>query len=80
MLDDLAEPPAVDDIAELLAYHGGQGGGAFCRHGGDDISTTISGAIYLTRERRMLAALGNPCTQPWQRFDLRPDASAAAAQ
>jgi hypothetical protein len=79
-LEDLPEPPAVENAVALLAYHGSQGGSAFCRHGGEDISTTISGAIYMTRERRMLAALGNPCTEHWRRFDLRPQAAAAAAQ
>lgn len=80
LLGELGDNPGVDAVGGLLAYHGGQGGAAFCRHGGDDLSATIAGAIYLTRERRMLAALGNPCASPWRRYAFKPAASAAAAQ
>ncbi|MCC7047732.1 MAG: hypothetical protein IT562_13545 [Alphaproteobacteria bacterium] len=80
LLGELGDDPGVDAVAGLLAYHGGQGGAAFCRHGGGDLSATIAGAIYLTRERRMLVALGNPCASAWRRYEFKPAASAAAAQ
>jgi hypothetical protein len=79
LLAGLPQPPAIDDVARLLAHHDAKNDAAFCRHGGGDLSTTISGAIYCARERRMYAALGNPCETPWRRFDLMPAASAAAA-
>lgn len=79
LLAGLPQPPAIDDVARLLAHHDAKGDAAFCRHGGGDLSTTISGAIYCARERRMYAALGNSCEAPWRRFDLPPAASAAAA-
>ncbi|MBL8703526.1 MAG: hypothetical protein JNM30_01715, partial [Rhodospirillales bacterium] len=42
----------------------------FCRHGGDDLSTTIAGAIYATRDRTLHAAFGQPCSAPWRRYAL----------
>lgn len=79
-LDLLGDAPSPLDAAALLARHGGKDDDSFCRHGGGDLSTTISGAIYLTGARQMLAAPGNPCSQAWQRFDLRQGPAAAAAQ
>jgi isopenicillin-N N-acyltransferase-like protein len=72
LLDALPEPPAADDAGRLLARHDGPepGGDAFCRHGGDDLSATIAGAVYLTGERRMFAVFGNPCSATWSRFEF----------
>lgn len=78
MLDAL--PTAAADAAHLLAHHDPAQQASICRHGGPDLSTTIAGAIYDTRARRLYAAQGNPCAAPWRQFDLRPAASAAAAQ
>lgn len=78
MLARLPASPTVDQMAGLLARHNAADGAAFCRHGATDLSTTISGAIYSTRERRMYAALGNPCVAGWQRFDLTVAATMAA--
>ncbi|HET6521808.1 MAG TPA: C45 family peptidase [Geminicoccaceae bacterium] len=70
LLAALPEPPGVDDAGAVLAYHGEDGGEAFCRHGGDDLGTTIAGAIWLTGERRLLSVAGNPCRAAWERFDI----------
>ncbi|MBL8698498.1 MAG: hypothetical protein JNK67_09000 [Alphaproteobacteria bacterium] len=79
LLDALPEPPSVDHARAVLAYHGADGGTAFCRHGGDDLSTTIAGAVWDTRRRRLVAAAGNPCQAPWRRYDLVSSAGAGAS-
>ncbi|MCK6452381.1 MAG: C45 family peptidase [Alphaproteobacteria bacterium] len=79
-LEALAPTSGIDAVARVLATHDAAGRTGFCRHGGDDLSTTISGAIYDTAARRMVVALGNPCTAPWRRHAFDPAASAAAAQ
>lgn len=71
-------PATLDGIADLLGRH--DPSAAFCRHGGADLSTTISGAIYDTGRRRMHVALGFPCSAPWRRYEFTPAASAAAAE
>lgn len=76
-LPDLCGP---DDIAAVLSYHGEDGGEAFCRHEGADLSLTIAATIFLTRTRQLFAAFGNPCAATWQRFDLSPAVSVSAAQ
>jgi len=57
------------DAAAVLARHAA-GGAGFCRHGGPDISTTISAAVYDTGARTLALAPGNPCTAGWQRYSL----------
>lgn len=79
LLDAAAEPPSPDEAAAILAYHGEDGGEAFCRHGGDNLSTTIAGAIWITGERRLLHCAGNPCTAPWRSFTLGATRAVAAA-
>jgi hypothetical protein len=68
LLESLAEPVDADAAGGLLARHGETD--AFCRHGGGDLGTTIAGAVYLTAERRLLAALGHPCRDPWHSYQL----------
>lgn len=58
------------DAALLLRHHDPLGHAGFCRHGGGDLSTTIAGAIYATRDRTLHAAFGQPCTAPWRRYAL----------
>lgn len=77
-LGRLSEASNPDDVAAVLAYHGDDGGEAFCRHGGGDLSRTIAATIFLTRPREMFAAFGNPCEATWRRFALSSAASAAA--
>jgi hypothetical protein len=55
--------------AALLARHSDDGSG-FCRHGGAEISTTISGAVYDTGARTLTCAAGNPCSADWSRYTL----------
>jgi isopenicillin-N N-acyltransferase like protein len=59
--------PGLDEVGAILARHGPD---AFCRHGGDDLGTTIAGAIWLTAERRLVHAAGQPCTAAWRSFPL----------
>ncbi|MBM3521510.1 MAG: hypothetical protein FJX57_01020 [Alphaproteobacteria bacterium] len=68
----LPDRPDIDDARAVLAYHGEDGGTAFCRHGGGDLASTIAGAVWHTGERRLFMASGNPCTAPWRRYDLVP--------
>ncbi|MCC6306149.1 MAG: hypothetical protein IT545_13265 [Rhodobacteraceae bacterium] len=62
---------AAADAAAVLARHAADGAG-FCRHGGADISTTISAAVWDTRARTLTLAPGNPCSAGWQRFSIAP--------
>jgi len=71
--------PDAAAIRDLLVDHGGERRDGFCRHGGDDVATTIAGAIWDTGGRRLWMAAGNPCVAPWRRFDLEPGAPRAAA-
>lgn len=70
LIDALPEPPSIDAVRKILAYHGADGGTAFCRHGDDDLSTTIAGAVWDTGLRRLYMAAGNPCEARWRRYDL----------
>jgi isopenicillin-N N-acyltransferase like protein len=70
VLQALPEPPGTDDAGAVLALHDPDGRAAFCRHGGPDLSVTIAGAIWDTGRRRLVRAAGNPCSAPWQSFDL----------
>jgi predicted choloylglycine hydrolase len=76
MLDEPDRRLDARGAADLLAHHGPD---AFCRHGGADLSATISGAIYQTGARCLYAALGRPCGQSWRRFDLACVQAPAAA-
>ncbi|HET6467328.1 MAG TPA: C45 family peptidase, partial [Geminicoccaceae bacterium] len=69
LLAALPDPADADAAGGLLARHG-KADDAFCRHGGDDLSSTIAGAVYLTGARRLLVAFGNPCSAGWRRYDL----------
>lgn len=77
LIDVLPEPPSVDAVRKILAYHGEDGGTAFCRHGDADLSTTIAGAIWDTGLRRLYMAAGNPCEARWRRYDLCTTSGAA---
>lgn len=66
----LLEPPTADAVATLLTAHDDQAGPAFCRHGGNDLSSTIAGAVWLTAERRLLFGAGTPCNATWQSFAM----------
>lgn len=80
LLAGLPANAAPGDAASLLCHHDPLGHAGFCRHGGDDLSTTIAGAIYATRDRTLHAAFGQPCSAPWRRYALSSPAAAAAAQ
>jgi predicted choloylglycine hydrolase len=67
-LAGLPAAPETADIHALLCRHGEDGGEAFCRHGGDQLSTTISGAIWDTAARALAMASGNPCSATWRRY------------
>lgn len=64
---------APEAAAALLARHAGDGA-SFCRHGGADVSTTISCAVWDTAARALRFAAGTPCNARWQRFTLAPAA------
>ena len=85
LLTASAEPIDAGAAAAILAYHGEAlpeipRGEAFCRHGGDQLSTTISGAIWATGERCLYLASGNPCTASWRRYDLTSSTGREAAE
>lgn len=67
-LAGLPAAPGDADIQALLCRHDEDGGEAFCRHGGDQLSTTISGAIWDTAGRTLAMAAGNPCSATWRRY------------
>lgn len=71
----LPEPPGADAVGQLLARHGDGPEPAFCRHGGDDLAATLSGAIWDTASRRLLFCAGPPCSGAWRAFDLEPEAA-----
>jgi hypothetical protein len=77
----LERDPTAPDLATVrafLARHRDGDGEGFCRHGEDDLSTTIAGAIWDTRTRRLLMTAGNPCSARWRRYELGHDATQAA--
>lgn len=64
-----AWPGAEGDVAaamRALADHGDEGREALCRHGGEDGAHTVSGVIYLTRDRAVAFARGAPCLASWE--------------
>ncbi len=61
--------PDPGAAAALLARHAADGSG-FCRHGGEEISTTIAAAVYATGTLAMFFAAGNPCSTAWRRYDF----------
>lgn len=74
LLAGLPGDAATDTVAAVLRHHDPSGDAAICRHGGADLSTTIAGAIYATRDRTLHAAFGQPCSAPWRRYGFAPDA------
>lgn len=78
LLASLPASASTADMASLLRHHDPRGHAGFCRHGGDDLSMTIAGAIYATGDRTLHAAFGQPCTAPWHRYALSATAPAAA--
>lgn len=77
-LDRLEAGAGPDAFAALLARHADAEGPAFCRHGGPDGATTISGALWDTVRRRLWFCAGPPCRGGWRRFDLAPEPAAQA--
>lgn len=69
LLGKAPEGAGTAQAAAILSRHAGDGSG-FCRHGGAELSTTISGAIYATGSREMFFAAGNPCAAQWRRHAL----------
>jgi hypothetical protein len=63
-------PFGADDAARLLRTHGEAG---FCRHGGADLSHTISAAIYDCAARTLVFAAGNPCEAQFRRYAATHD-------
>ncbi|MGE0723059.1 MAG: C45 family autoproteolytic acyltransferase/hydrolase [Alphaproteobacteria bacterium] len=73
-----ADPPATADAsAAILSRHAAAGAPALCRHGGDDLSSTISSHVYDTRTRTLVYSGAQPCHGVWQRhgFGARAGAS-----
>jgi isopenicillin-N N-acyltransferase-like protein len=60
----------LESAAGLMATHAGPHATALCRHGGRDGSQTISSSLYLCSSRTLFFSPGNPCTTPWQRFEM----------
>jgi hypothetical protein len=75
----VARVATVDTVRAFLSRHRDDDGEGFCRHGEDDLSTTIAGAIWDTATRRLFMAAGNPCRADWRRYDVEPGATRAAA-
>lgn len=71
--------PTIESVRAFLSRHRDTDGEGFCRHGEDDLSTTIAGAIWDTAARRLFMAAGNPCRAQWRRYDVAPGASRATA-
>ncbi|MCL6607460.1 MAG: C45 family peptidase [Geminicoccaceae bacterium] len=78
-LDRLADPPGPDGLGALLGRHADAEGPAFCRHGGDDLAATISGALFDTARRQLAFCAGPPCSGAWRTFDLHPTCSGSPA-
>jgi len=79
LVEAMPATPDVHDVRGLLTYHGDEGGEALCRHGGDHLSATISGAIWDTARRQVSMASGNPCQSPWLHAALGPGDEPAAS-
>ena len=67
-----SEPEQIgtEAAAEILSYRGQYGDEPLCRKGGKDLSETISGCIYATRQRRLWFANGNPSSGDWCTFSF----------
>jgi hypothetical protein len=59
---------AVRDAQELMAGH--RGGGAFCRHGEDGDSRTISNVVFACADRMLHFSEGFPCSRARRVFAL----------
>lgn len=63
-----SEPPALEDLAALMASHEMNDRPALCRHGGADGSETISTSVFACASRRLYFCPGNPCTDDWRLY------------
>jgi hypothetical protein len=62
------QPPALQDLAALMASHVQDDRPALCRHGGTDGSETISTTVFACTSRRLYSCPGNPCTDDWRLY------------
>ena len=60
----------AEGAAGVLSYRGDTGGEPLCRHGGVDLSETLSGSVYDTRRRRLRFADGYPSRGNWTTFSF----------
>ena len=58
------------DAAGVLSYRGDTGGEPLCRHGGVDLSETLSGSVYDTGRVRLRFADGYPSRGNWTTFSF----------
>ena len=59
-----------EDAAGVLSYRGDTGGEPLCRHGGRDLSETLSASVYDTKRRRLRFANGYPSRGDWVTFSF----------
>ncbi len=81
-LEATAEPSDREGAAAMMAGHENAGGHALCRHGGVDLSWTISTVLYHTDAPGLYCSDGPPCAGRWADYgfgDNRGRDRAAAA-
>ncbi|NBQ26276.1 MAG: hypothetical protein EBU26_18855 [Verrucomicrobia bacterium] len=62
--------PTLPKLQALMASHNQGTTTGLCRHGEDGDAQTLSGVVYICRERRLSFCAGNPCQVPWASFTL----------
>ena len=70
LLEDATRRMTGEEAAGVLSYRGDTGGEPLCRHGGVDLSETLSGSVYDTARRRLLYADGYPSSGNWTTFSF----------
>lgn len=58
----------LNKVIEIMKSH--DEGGGICRHHDKDTSSTISGAVYTCKNRKLYFSDGNPCDSLWYKFSF----------
>ncbi len=61
----ITPPFTFESGRNMLSAHKQDGQEGFCRHGEQDLGTTISGVLYHTASHTAQWCAGNPCEQDW---------------
>ena len=70
LLGNATRRMTAEAAAQVLSYRGDPDGEPLCRHGGADLSETLSGSVYDTGRRRLRFADGFPSRGDWTTFSF----------